>query len=158
MKFVVGAMVIVFALSAFAVVRAGFEELRKKLRARERLVRVEGVILRFSVRASHLRDHGHHRSRRRTPTRYKFPVVSFTRRDGSQTTFESPFGDAESRSKYAVGQTLPVAYDPLGEIDPMIGSWAGMYFVPVMMMFGGMVFGMAACAIGAVYGSRILGV
>lgn len=159
MKFVVAAMLIVFALAAVAVVKLGFDEFRKKLRARGRLLRVDGVILRFIVRTERSRrNRGSYRSHSRVPTRYQFPVVSFTRKDGTQSTFESPFGVPERQSKYAVGQTLPVAYDPLGEVDPMIGSWAGMWLAPILLMFSGLVFGSTALAIGAVYGSRILGV
>jgi hypothetical protein len=72
------------------------------------------------------------------------PVVRFNTAPGKVKTFRSALS-VGSPSKYKVGMTIPMLYDPDDVIPPRIDSWATIWGVHIVFLFGGLVgFGLAA--------------
>ena len=72
------------------------------------------------------------------------PVVRFKTASGKVQTFTSAVSVGSS-SRYKVRTTIPVLYDPDDVIPPRIDSWATIWGVHIVFLFGGLVgFGLAA--------------
>jgi hypothetical protein len=79
------------------------------------------------------------------------PVVRFKTAPGKVKTFRSALSIG-SPSKYKVGMTIPVLYDPDDVIPPMIDSWATIWGVHIVFLFGGLFgFGLAAFVYGVLF-------
>lgn len=151
MRYVVGGMMVVFALTGLGLFAAGVFGLLRRLKARHRLRAVAGEIIRVEIRQDTDRESG---GRAKV---YHFPEIRFRSEERGETTFLSEVGAGASQAKYVVGQKIEVLYDPDDKLRPMIRSWAGMWWPPLLKTIVGPVFVGGALLIYYAFGDRIFG-
>jgi hypothetical protein len=151
MRYVAGLMVMAFVLGGVGLFAAGARELIRRFVARHRLRPAKGEIVRIEKRQETTdSDSG------RT-TVYDFPEIKFRPERGSEQTFISDIGTGERTARYAVGERIEVLYDPVGELSPMINSWAGLWVSPLIQIIVGPMFVFAGLFVSWAFGDKILG-
>jgi hypothetical protein len=151
MRYIVGGMMVVFALAGVGLFLSGLFGLLRRMRARHRLRQVEGEIVRIEVRQQHGGSDG-------PRTMYfHYPEIRFRSEERGDETFLSEMGVGASTSTYAEGQKIGVLYDPDGKIPPMIDSWSSLWGPSLVQMVSGPVFVGGALLIYYAFGDRIFG-
>jgi hypothetical protein len=154
MRFIVGAMMVIFFLSGLGMIRYAIGRAWLVFRRRRAMVRTTGIILRVERKVSMAGGTG---SGRRGSNIRHFPVVSFEGPDGRRISFQSSVGDSGQTSRYRTGQPIAVRYDPAGQIGPMVDGWGAIWFEPLIFAFAGLAFIGGAALIWFAFGDRILG-
>jgi hypothetical protein len=152
-KWMVGGMMVVFALCGAGLVYAGLRELARKWQARGRWERTEGLVVRVERKTMRLSNQ---RPNVR-PTVLNFPVVKFRTQAGREISHKMETGDTGQRSRYVAGQKLAIVYDPEEEFPPMIDSWSGVWLTSLMLVIGGAAFIGGAVLIYVAFGDRFVG-
>jgi hypothetical protein len=152
MRFLLAAMMIVFALSGLAILGLSLQEVMHKLTRRHRFERTQGVIV--DIRTKTMSGTNSNRSR---PMIMHFPVVTFHTRTGKAVTFRSEIGDSGPVSRYTTGQQLAVLYDPEEEVSPMLDNWSGVWLPSMMLAVAGCGFLAGAILIYWGFWDRIVG-
>ena len=152
MRFMVGGMMVAFALGGVSLIVSGLRELAAKISRRHRFETATGTI--EGVKRKVLTSM--HKAPLRS-TVMNFPIVAFTTRAGEPVTFTAETGDSGDVSRYEQGQKIVVRYDPAGEFPPMLDDWFGVWMPPVMIAFGGCVFLAGSALIYVAFGDKILG-
>jgi len=155
MRFIVGAMMVIFFLSGLGMIRYAIGRAWLVFRQRRALVRTTGIVLRVERKVGGIGSPGPGRSRGNTIRH--FPVVSFEGPDGRRISFQSTVGDIGETSRYRTGQPIAVRYDPSGKIGPMVDGWGAIWFEPLIFAFAGLAFIGGAAMIWFAFGDRILG-
>jgi hypothetical protein len=149
MQILIALMIVVLFGGGLLVLWIFVREMLQRWRLRRRLLCAEGKVINvikksMPIIGSTTRVH---------PTWRFFPVITFTPVGGDALTFTSETGDSGRTSRYRIGQTLSVRYDPTGEIPPMMDSWFDMWGPSVFGILAGlaMLFGsiLIACTLGA---------
>lgn len=101
-----------------------------------RLVKAVGVIREIDKKSVHFSTH-----RLSGPPRFSFiPIIAFVKASGEQIEFRSEAGEYAATTKYRIGQSIDVLYDPDGVMPPMIDEWFARWGVHIVMIFGGLLF------------------
>lgn len=151
MACIVGGMLIGFTLAGLFLIKQGLGQLLLTARRRRYLVRGEGMVKRVERQSSMGAPKG-----RRGERAFR-PVIIFADRDGRLVEFRSALGDVGKVSRFRTGQTVPVAYDPAGELPPRIASWGALWGLPLAQAAGGLAF-LAGAAMGwLAFGDRLGG-
>lgn len=148
-----GLMIVAFAGCGLLLLVLFARELVQRIAARHRMLRTEGEVVEIIQKEA---PHSPGEVRWRTVWMF-FPVIRFTPEGGEPVTFKSEIGDGGQESKYEVGQTLSVRYDPEGKIPPMLDTWSGMWLPPVIGMFAGLVFLAGSGLVAVVFADKVLG-
>ena len=151
MRYVVGFMMVGFLLAGIGLFAAGVLGLIRRLAARGRLRPAEGEIVRIEKRQK-ITDN----EMRRT-AEYHYPEIRFYVEGVGEITFLSDIGAGSRASHYAVGQKIAVLYDPEDKIKPMIDSWAGIWFTPLLHTIVGPIIVFGGLLIYWAFGDKILG-
>ncbi|HYF62183.1 MAG TPA: DUF3592 domain-containing protein [Herpetosiphonaceae bacterium] len=154
MRYIVGAMMVVFLLGGLGLIRLSAGLAWKVFQRRRLLVRTVGIVLRVERKVSMGGNPGG--GRRGNNIRH-FPVVSFEGPDGRRISFQSTVGDMGRTSRYRTGQPIKVRYDPAGKIAPVVDGWGAIWFEPLIFAFAGLAFVGGAAMIWLAFGDRILG-
>ena len=150
MLYLLSAMIVIFFMAGLWLLWSALRSLLLLLRRLPHLVRVEGEVVALHQK----RIYG---SGRRGHSRIaNYPVISFQNQWGETVSFRSEVGDLGPVSRYAEGQSVPVRYDPSGELSPILDSWLASWGVPVMLACGGLGFFGGAALIWFAFGERIL--
>jgi hypothetical protein len=155
MRFIVGAMMVIFFLSGLGFIRYAIGLAWKVFRRRRALVRTTGIVLRVERKVSMMSSAGSGRGRGRNIRH--FPVVSFEGPGGRRISFQSSVGDSGLTSRYRTGQPIAVRYDPAGQLAPMVDGWGAIWFEPLIFAFAGLAFIGGAALIWLAFADRILG-
>lgn len=151
MRFLVGAMFVVFSFGGIFMLTMALREIVQRIGSVGRFDRAEGVVVGVETKRMHVTSSGTWKS-----TLMHFPIITFSHRDGRSLTFTSEVGDSGQVSRYAKGQKLGVVYDPDGELPPMLDSWFGIWFPNIMFVFAGLMMLLGAFIIYWAFGDRIL--
>jgi uncharacterized protein DUF3592 len=151
MRYVVGLMMAGFLLAGIGLFAAGVLGLIRRFAARGRLRPAEGEIIRIEIRQK-ITDN----EMRRTAD-YHYPEIRFYVEGVGEIIFLSDIGAGARASRYAVGQKIGVLYDPEEKVKPMIDSWAGIWFTPLLHTTVGPLFIFAALLIYYAFGDKIRG-
>jgi len=150
-RYLLAAMLVIFCLAGVSLLWSALRSLLLLLRRLPYLVRVEGEVVALHQKRMYS-------SGRRGRSRIaNYPVISFQNQLGETVSFRSEVGDLGQVSRYVEGQSVPVRYDPSGELSPMLDSWWASWGVPVMLACGGLGFVGGAALIWFAFGERILG-
>lgn len=150
MKYAVLFMMSGFALAGSWMAFAALAELARRLRVLPRLERASGVVVGVRVKSVP----GPPAGRLRRP-RAHYPVITYSKSDGSTETFESGAGSAGASSHYEPGQTVAVLYDPRGGLAPMPDTWAALWLPPLLMGAAALAFIGASALIYVAFGRRL---
>ncbi|HEY1014389.1 MAG TPA: DUF3592 domain-containing protein [Herpetosiphonaceae bacterium] len=153
MACIVGLMLISFTLGGVFLVSQGAQRLLLTLRRRRHLLRGAGMI----KRVERERPLGSPTGRRRADRHRFFPIIIFTNQEGRAIEFRSETGDSGRTSRYRTGQHIQVAYDPAGQLPPQIDSWPGLWWPPLAMAAGGLLFLGGAAMVWLAFGERLTG-
>ena len=154
MRYIVGAMMVIFLLGGLGLIRLAIGRAWLVFKRRRALVGTVGIVLRVERKVSRT---GSSIGDLRGGNIRHFPVVSFEGPDGRRISFQSSVGDSGRTSRYRTGQPIAVRYDPAGRIEPMVDFWGAIWFEPLMLAFAGAVFIGGAALIWLAFGDRILG-
>lgn len=151
MRYVVGLMMVGFFVSGAGLFLAGVWRIVARLRARGRMLRAEGEIVRIEM-VQKCTDYDMGRT-----AEYHYPEIRFYPAGGGEAKFLSEIGAGSRAKRYAVGQRIGVVYDPEGKVPPMIDSWSGRWGPHLLKaIVGPMLIGVAIFLWWA-FGARILG-
>src|SRR4051794_20783976 len=105
MRYIVGAMMIIFLFSGLTLIWLGLRTLWTMLRLRSQLLLIEGVVLK--IHQEKPLQPNYHRHRQKPDKRY-FPEIQFQPQAGEPISFRSETGDGGRQSGCRVGQAIPV--------------------------------------------------
>jgi len=135
-----------FWLLALGAFFGAIAELWSKCRRRPFLRPAVGEVFNVEVHSLNLPPDGSYDS----DDRVYAPVVRFKTASGEVKTFKSPVS-VGSPSKYKVGMTIPVLYDPDDVMPPMIDAWVTIWgFNVILFVFALVMLGAAAFFVYAV--------
>jgi hypothetical protein len=155
MRFVVGAMMVIFFFAGVGLFWKGLQSLFQMIRRRPRLLSAQGTVLKVERKVDIMGTT--RQQRRRGGNISHYPVIHFLNDKGESVSFRSEIGDKGQTSSYYTGQVLPVLYDPEGEMPPMIDSWSGIWLIPISLTVAGVVFVGGSLIIWFAFGERIMG-
>jgi Protein of unknown function (DUF3592) len=155
MRFIVGAMMVIFFIAGVGLFWKGLQSLFQMIRRRPHLLSAQGTVLKVERKVDITGVS--RQERRRGSNIAHYPVIHFLNHRGESVSFRSEVGDKGRTSSYSTGQVLPVLYDPEGEMPPMIDSWSGLWLIPISLTAAGVVFVGGSILIWFAFGERILG-
>lgn len=119
MRYVLWVMLVAFAMGGALLILHGIRGLWTMAKRRRSLIRSMGTIQ--DIEKKHVQV-----TLKRASNRPHFsfvPIIRFMKDSGEVVEFRSEVGDYGTETKYRVGQTVLVVYDPGGILQPMINSW-----------------------------------
>jgi hypothetical protein len=155
MRFIVGAMMVIFFMVGVGLFWNGLKSLFLMIQRRPRLLSAQGTVLKVERKMDVTGTT--RQERRRGGNISHYPVIHFLNDKGESVSFRSEVGDKGHTSSYYTGQVLPVLYDPVGEMPPMIDSWSGVWLMPISLTVAGVVFVGGSLMIWFAFGERIMG-
>jgi hypothetical protein len=136
MRYVLWVMLFAFASVGMLLILNGSRGLWTMVRRRGRLLRSVGTIRAIEKKAVSF-TLKHSSSRRR----FSFlPIITFAKDSGELVEFRSEVGDYGFETKYRIGQTIDVLYDPAGIMPPMIESWFARWGTHLLIIIVGLIF------------------
>ncbi len=140
-----------FFVSGVGLFLVGVVGIFRRLRARGRLLRAEGEIVRIE-KVQKCTDYDMGRT-----AEYHYPEIRFYPACGGEAKFLSEIGAGSRAERYAVGQRIGVVYDPEDKVPPMIDSWSGRWGPHLLKaIVGPMLIGVAVFLCFA-FGERVWG-
>jgi hypothetical protein len=149
MRYVVGLMLVVFALLGVGMSVAGLRGLWRTWRRRPFLKSAVGRIVSLQKNAVFAGEGG--------STTVNLPVVGFTTESGEVKQFASQIGSAEGNAKYRVFDPVPVLYDPDEILPPVIDSWMTLWGGHLLAATVGPIFLGGSVLVIVAFGRRIFG-
>ncbi len=136
MRYVLWVMLVAFAIGGALLILYGIRGLWTMAIRRRSLIKSVGTIQ--DIEKKHVQV-----SLKRASSRPHFsfiPIIRFTKDSGEVVEFRSEVGDYGYETKYRVGQTMDVIYDPGGILQPMIDSWFARWGSHFLIIVVGIIF------------------
>jgi hypothetical protein len=124
-----------FFLAGAGLIKSALDQLQLVRQRKAHMIEVMGVVTGihsdFERRGSSSRTSG--------PDFIHYPIVEYTMPSGEKVTFQSETGNIGDLPEYEEGQSVPVLYDPTGQLKPVINRKGALTEVPMMIGAGGAV-------------------
>ena len=141
MKYLLWLMLIGFPLAGAIVIFAGVQGLWTTWRRRPSLRSAVGTIVGFEAEDAF------------EEVAY-YPVLRFTTESGKVKQFCSHIAGS---TKYRIGATLPVLYDPDGIMPPTIDSWFALWGSYLLFILSGPIFFIGSALVYVAFRNRLMG-
>jgi hypothetical protein len=153
MRYVLWAMLVVFVIAGALLILNGIRGLWTMALRRGKLLKSVGTVRQIEKKYVRFTLNKGASSR----PRFSFlPIIVFTKDSGELVEFRSEVGDYGHETKYRIGQTIDVLYDPSGVLQPMIDSWFARWGTNFLIIVVGMVFWAGAALVYWLIGQVIL--
>jgi hypothetical protein len=158
MEIIILLMILALGLVGLLLFKAGISEILTIKRVQPELKVANGVVLKVEKKSSNESISRRSRTMRRSVQIY--PVIEFTREDGTKTQFRSEIGEIREEGSpggsYSAGQSVEVLYHPSNAVKPRLNSFSGLYTVGLALSVGGLVFVGASLTMVVVFGDKLL--